>query len=496
MTLNDGIAGLLAYAEKYLGLDRRDETYARNRILNALGLDACGEGKAEEIPELPDSILQGIFTRLKEEGREFDPAVLGERLMDAVMLRPSEVEKLFWERYRQSSRAATQWLYAYAVKSDYVKKSAIDRNLKWTSKDGKLEITVNLSKPEKNNKDLVKQLKSVSTDYPKCTICRENEGFERVGFSRRNMRTISLRLNGEDWFWQYSPYAYFNEHGIAIGCAHTPMKLDGNTAEHLFDFVEKFPHYFLGNNAPLPRVGGSILMHNHYQGGGYTMPMQRAGIKTPLRSVRYRGVTAGVVDWYNTAIRLEGGDRKKIAALAKDVFTAWADYENAALGILPRTNGEEHNTASLIARKTKRGYILDIILRNNRTNEEHPDGIFHAHSEYHHIKSESIGLIEAMGLFVLPARLKRQLGEIEEYLTGAREYREEKLTDDMKIFVPAIGRLMAGGKRTEAEAKDKLRDEVESVCGHILENTAVFKHDQAGEEALLGFLSGCGLEIK
>lgn len=494
MTLDNGIAELIAYAEAYLGLDKRDVLYARNRILSALGVSSCGEGKAEgELPALPDGILQNIFECLEREGVEFDPAVLGERLMDAVMLRPSEVENAFWARYASSPRAGTEWLYAYAIRSDYVKKSAIDKNLKWTSKDGRLEITVNLSKPEKNNKDLAKQLKTVSTDYPKCIICRDNEGFERAGFSRRNMRTVSLRLNGEDWFWQYSPYAYFNEHGIAISCAHTPMKLDENTAEHLFDFVEKFPHYFLGNNAPLPRVGGSILMHNHYQGGGYVLPMQRAGIRIPLKSKRFPKVKAGVADWYNTAIRLEGENRKEVAGLAKDIFTAWETYENAELGILPRTD-EVHNTASLIARKTECGYILDIILRNNRTSEEHPGGIFHAHAEYHHIKSESIGLIEAMGLFVLPARLKRQLGEIKEYLTGERAYDQTALGEDMKIFIPAIGRLMRGGRLSPEQAEDALRDEVESACRNILGNTAVFKNDGAGTDALLGFLSACGFQ--
>lgn len=495
MTLGKHIATLLAYAELHLGLDKRDELYARNRILSALGLASCEPAEAGELPELPDGILRDIFACLTEEGREFDPAVLGERLMDAVMLRPSETEREFWERYEKSPEAATEWLYRYAIESDYVKKSAIDKNLKWRSRDGRLEITINLSKPEKNNKDLAKQLKTVSVDYPKCIICRENEGFERTGFSRRNMRTVSLRLNGEEWFWQYSPYAYFNEHGIAISCAHTPMKLDENTAEHLFDFVDKFPHYFLGNNAPLPRVGGSILMHNHYQGGGYVLPMQRAGIAVPLQSKRYPKVKAGVVDWYNTAIRLEG-DRKGVAALAKDIFTAWEGYENAALEILPRTGEEAHNTASLIARKAQGGYILDMILRNNRTNGEHPGGIFHAHAEYHHIKSESIGLIEAMGLFVLPARLKRQLGEIKEYLTGERKYDEAATADDMKIFLPMIKKLMQKGRLTSAQAEDALRDEVESTCANILENTAVFKHDGAGQAALLAFLNACGLQNK
>ena len=491
MTLNQNVTQLIAYAKAHLGLKERDELYARNRILDALGLNSYSQEACEEIPALPDKILQNIFACLDGEGREFDRATLGEKLMDAVMPRPSEFEEMFWQKYALSPQAATEWAYDFAICSDYVKKSAIDKNLKWKSKRGKIEITINLSKPEKNNKDLQKQLKSVSTDYPKCTICRDNEGYERAGFSRRNMRTLSMNLHGEDWFWQYSPYAYFNEHGIAISLEHTPMVLNENTVEHLFDFVEKFPHYFIGNNAPLPRVGGSILMHNHYQGGGATLPMQRAGALYELKSKKYKSVKLSVLDWYNTALRLEGENRKEIAALARDIFTAWEVYENPALDILSHTGEEQHNTASCIARKSKRGYILDLILRNNRTSEEYPDGIFHAHGQYHHIKSESIGLIEAMGLFILPARLKRQLGEIKEYLTGDKRYDESALGEDMKIFLPTIRRLMQKGILSQKEAEDALREEVESACENILDNTAVFKKDNEGQAALKEFLSSC-----
>lgn len=493
MSMTGQIATLLAYAEKYLGLRKRDELYARNRILDALGLASYGEEKAGEIPALPDEILGNIFAILEEEGREFDRASLGEKLMDAVMPRPSEFEEQFNALYQKSPETATEWAYRFAIASDYVKKSAIDRNLKWKSKNGKLEITINLSRPEKNNKDLKKQLQTASTDYPKCMICRENEGFERAGFSRRNMRTLSMELHGEEWFWQYSPYAYFNEHGIAISVEHTPMALNENTVEHLFDFVEKFPHYFIGNNAPLPRVGGSILMHNHYQGGGAVLPMQRAGALYTLKSKKYKSVTLGALDWYNTALRIEGRDRKEISALAHDICTAWEGYENPALDLISHTGDEKHNTASCIARKTKKGYILDLILRNNRTSVEYPDGIFHAHREYHHIKSESIGLIEAMGLFILPARLKRQLGEIKLYLSGAKKYSEDSLGEDMKIFVPTIERLTKQGTVSEKEAEDLLRDEVENSCENILSNTAVFKRGIGGETAFKEFLLSCGL---
>ncbi|MCH5162042.1 MAG: UDP-glucose--hexose-1-phosphate uridylyltransferase [Clostridiales bacterium] len=491
MTINAYIEQLIAYAQKYLLLSRRDITYTRNRLFDILGVESNEQGDFDEIPELPDSILQGIFACLEQEGKAFDKATLGEKLMDAVMLRPSEYETIFWEESEAFPVDATDWAYDYAVHSDYVKKSAIDKNLKWLAETG-LEITINLSKPEKNNKDLQKQLDVKSTSYPLCAICRDNEGFERPGFSRRNMRTISLELAGEPWFWQYSPYAYFNEHGIAVSCEHTPMKLDEKTAVRLFDFVDRFPHYFIGNNAPLPRVGGSILMHDHFQGGRYILPMQKVGYRTLLKSKKYPDVKAGILDWHNTALRLEG-KRDEVAALAYKIAEAWRKYENAELDILPFTGETPHSTASFIARKTDERYILDIILRNNRQSEEHPDGIFHAHREYHHIKSESIGLIEAMGLFILPARLKRQLFTVKRILAGEKV----ELAEDMLMFKPMIERLQKEhGVVSAHDAETIVKCEVENTCRSILENTAVFKGDKEGQSALVKFLSSVGLKTE
>lgn len=494
MKLNEYIAQLIEYAKKYLELSLRDEVYARNRVMDILGVYDYNEALVQDIPELPDTILQGIFEYLEELNVEFDRATLGEKLMDAVMLKPSEYEAKFRALYKESPQKATEWANAYAIHSDYVKKSAIDKNIRWNANNG-LEITINLSKPEKNNKDLQKQLTVASASYPKCIICRDNEGYQKPGFSRRNMRTISLTLNGKDWFWQYSPYAYFNEHGIAISVEHTPMMLDEDTVELLFDFVEQFPHYFIGNNAPLPRVGGSILMHNHFQGGNTVLPMQKVGYRTELHSEKYSDVKVGILDWYNTALRLEGANRDSIKALAMDIVKAWECYENAELDILSYTGKEKHNTASCIARKTESGYILDMILRNNRVDEKHPDGIFHAHREYHHIKSESIGLIEAMGLFILPARLKRQLAETKNYLTGTIFYKKETLPDDMQIFAPMIERFLdENGTLWGKQADSIIRAELEQVCQNILDNTAVFKNDDKGQKALLLFMKEIGLK--
>ena len=494
MTINGYIAQLIDYAEKYLELSPRDRIYARNRVMEILGIYDYETENYVEIPTLPDTIIQGIFACLDEKSVEYDKGTLGEKIMDAVMLKPSEYEKVFSEKYAISPKTATEWANSYAIHSDYVKKSAIDKNIRFTAKNG-LEITINLSKPEKNNKDLQKQLTVASTSYPKCTICRENEGYQKPNFSRRNMRTLSLKLNGKDWFWQYSPYAYFNEHGIAISVEHTPMVLNEETAELLFDFVDMYPHYFIGNNAPLPRVGGSILMHNHFQGGNTVLPMQKVGYRQELRSEKYPNVKAGVLDWYNTALRLEGKDRKEISALAMDIVNGWKTYENKELDIIPYTGEEAHNTASFIARKTEDGYILDMILRNNRVSDEYPDGIFHAHKEHHHIKSESIGLIEAMGLFILPARLKRQLGVIRSYLTGEEMYMQSKVSEDMKPFIPMIEKLFKKcDTACNKTAENTIRKELESTCQSILENTAVFKNNDDGEKALTEFLAQVKLE--
>ncbi len=478
---SEALVSLVKFARRHLLLDERDEGYALSRLLAAVGggFSPC-EGK---ICDDPQDLIDGILA-----GTEGDLTVLGERLMDAVMLRPSEFERIFWGKYAQSPIAATNWANAYAIHSNYVKAAAIAKNLRWHADCG-LEITVNLSKPEKNNADLKKQLAAPSLSYPKCTICRENEGFERAGFSRANLRTISLTLAGEPWFWQYSPYAYFNEHGIAVRCEHTPMVLDGRTAERLFDFVDLFPHYFIGNNAPLPRVGGSILMHDHFQGGAETLPMQKAPVRIPLRSERHPAVRAGVLDWYDTALRLEG-TRGEVSALAYEIATAWETFSFPAAEILPATD-EQHSTASFIARKRGEGYILDVILRNNRCSSVHPDGIFHAHRDKHHIKRESIGLIEAMGLFILPARLKRQLGCVCDVLEG----KSEGLPADMGAFESMTERLLAAhGRCSPEEARLAVKADVEATCREILEDCAVFKRDSVGDAALEAFLNASNLK--
>ncbi len=480
--MNAELSSLLAYAEQKLMLDARDADYATGRLLALVG--------KTEFCRLPadssdiDDILSRIFCEL--EGA--DRAVLGERLMDAVMLRPSEFERIFWQKYAKSPKTATDWAYAYAVDSNYVKAGALAKNIRWHAENG-LEITVNLSKPEKDNKDLLRQLTEKSPSYPKCALCRENEGYERPGFSRANLRTVSLRLAGEDWFWQYSPYAYFGEHGVAVRREHVPMTLDGQTACRLFDFVDLFPHYFIGNNAPLPRVGGSILMHDHFQGGREMLPMQRAGVAVRLKSARFPRVRVGLLDWHSTAFRLSGA-REDVESLADLLARAWQTFRFPEADILPFTDAP-HSTASFIARREKDGYVLDVLLRNNRCDEEHPDGIFHAHRDKHHIKKESIGLIEAMGLFILPARIQRQLAVV----TDCIQSDSVRLPADMGGFYPMTERLVrTHGGCTRTEAERAVKREVEKTCKEILADIAVFKPDDTGERALCAFLEAAELK--
>ena len=492
MSISASVDKLIDYAKANLGLAPENEICARNAVLDILGSPDYAYTGEKSRASSPDEVLKELLAECASQGIEGADGEeqLADKIMGALTLSPHDIRRSFSQKLAQSSKAATDWFYDYCVKNDYVKKSKLDKNPRF--EENGLIITINKAKPEFRDPKKAASGNSVKGGYPKCAICRENEGYERPGFSRRNLRTNSLRLAGEDWFWQYSPYAYFAEHGIAICCAHTPMKLDEKTAVRLFDFVEQFPHYFIGNNAPLPRVGGSILMHDHFQGGLERLPMQKAGVRVRLRSPR-AGVSVGIVDWHNSAVRFEGKNRAAIEELAYSLVTAWRAYKNEDLDILPCTGDVPHNTASLIARKAEGGYILDMILRNNRTSERYPDGIFHAHREYHHIKSESIGLIEAMGLFVLPARLKRQLGEVRAYLTGERAYREEDLAEDMRIFAPMIARLLAAhGKVPAAQADAILKAEVEDICRAILENTAVFKRVGAGERAFTEFFASAG----
>ena len=503
---------LICYAKTFLHLNPRDEIYFRNLLLREFKLTEPTDEPVDlsyiKDLDVPDSIVEELEAYAVENGiaKEEEKNLYSGYIMGLLSPLPSKVNEDFYNiKEEQGIKAACDYLYSMSVKNDYVKKTAIAKNLKWEYVSGArtLEITVNLSKPEKDNKEIAKLLtQKVVTNYPKCRLCKENEGFAgNISYpARENIRTVSLTLGGEKWFVQYSPYAYYNEHLIAVSENHAPMHIKSDTIEKVLDFVDFFPNYMIGSNAALPIIGGSILNHEHFQGGGHLMPMHKAGIKAEYRSKEFPSVKIGMTDWYNSALRLTSENRAEISALAKKIVEKWEDFTYEPCFIFAETDGVKHNSCSPIARKDGKTYIVDFILRNNITTDEYPDGLFHAHPEYHNIKKEGIGLIEAMGLFVLPGRLKKQLAMIADILCGKEKYDENALNDkDNYLYVhrTMIKDLLneyAGKKLTENQAEAAVKNRVNVVCENILKNTAVFKDDENGRAGFETFMTVIGAE--
>jgi len=505
---------LVCYAEKFLYLSDYDEVYTRNLLLGEFGLTAAAvdpqiDEKHIASMAVPDELFDSVKlyaeeNNLCEKGYE---EIYATYIFGIITPKPSEVnQRMRTLREKISAKAACEYLYELGIKNNYIRKTAIDKNIGWEFKDGNrtLEITINLSKPEKDNKDIAKLVSAPkdTTKYPLCLLCHENEGYRGTLThpARTNIRTFKMTLGGETWYMQYSPYAYFFQHCILLSGKHVPMQMTRNTVEKLFDFIEYVPHYFIGSNSDLPIVGGSILNHEHYQGGLHQLPMHKAGNLRTFRHESYPDVEVGQVDWYNSVIRLSGYNRMTVAELAGEVIEGWKKYSNESVGIIASEDGVRHNTCTTIARfLPDNRYSVDIILRNNRVNEEYPDGIFHAHPEYHNIKKEGIGLIEAMGMFILPARLKRQLGEIALILCGKVPYDKEAFADpsfDLYVHRDMVEKLIAknGFVRDEKTANRIITDYVNDVCVHILENTAVFKPDDDGKVAFNRFLQSLGIK--
>lgn len=495
------VDNLIAYAIANLSLQEEDIPFAKNAILNILDIHdaspfAMPEGDFCSI-ETPDSLVAPLYEYalsngliVEEERDMFETAILG-----ALTPMPSEVVKEFKRNYESDSpQKALSYLYNLGIKSNYVKLSAIRKNLKWTylGKKAELEITVNLSKPEKNNKDTAKLLKSVNTSYPKCMLCVENLGYKgRVNYpARQTLRFVPLTLAGEKWHLQYSPYAYFNEHCIIFSSEHRPMSLDKKTFERLIEFVSLFPSYIAGSNANLPIVGGSILTHEHYQGGGHLMPVHFTKERWTFAHDRFPEVRFAVQEWYNSDIRLYSKDKEQLASATEHLREFWQNYSDESVDIIAKTT-EQHNTVTPIARKVDGEYSIDLLLRNNRTSETHPDGIFHAHKERHHIKKESIGLIEAMGLFVLPGRLAKEILMIEDILKGKANYSYTSEGDLLYKHKRMIEDLL-DEKLKEDEISNRIREYIGEVSEKILEDTAVFKDDQKGRNAFMRFMESAG----
>lgn len=497
---------LIRYALTHLHMNKRDEIYFRNILLREFKLTDPFEGELDlsyiDSLSVPDELTCEIESYAKENSlcEEFEENLYSTYIFGLLSPLPSVVNSEFNRLKKEKGELeACKYLYDLSVKNNYVQKTAISRNLWWKFVDGDkfLEITVNLSKPEKDNKEVAKLLTLKKSDkkYPACFLCKENEGFQGTLThpARENIRTISLTMGGEPWFIQYSPYAYYNEHLIAISENHTPMHIASDTVEKVLDFVEYLPNYMIGSNAALPIIGGSILNHEHFQGGEHLMPMHFAKVKKFFTADGFGDVEVGIVDWYNSVIRLKSKNRDSISSLTKKIITAWAGFTCERCGIFAETVGVPHNSLSPVCRKDKEYYIMDIILRNNITSEEYPDGVFHAHPEYHNIKKEGIGLIEAMGLFILPGRLKKQLYSIAEILAKKKDFDKEDVS--LSVHNAMIEELLKEGYSTTVEeAEKRVTDKVNLICKNILFNTAVFKDDEVGNNGFIEFLSTVGIK--
>ena len=412
------------------------------------------------------------------------------KLMNCLMPRPAQVQKSFWEDYAVSPEHATEKYYKFSQDSDYIRRYRIKKDRKWTvdTDYGTLDITINLSKPEKDPKAIAAARNAKNSAYPKCQLCMENEGYAgRANHpARENHRIIPITINESAWGFQYSPYVYYNEHCIVFNGEHTPMKIDRAAFIKLFDFVKQFPHYFLGSNADLPIVGGSILSHDHFQGGHYTFAMAKAPVVESFTVKGYEDVTAGIVKWPLSVIRLQCADETRIIDLAEYILKAWRDYTDEAAFIFAETEGQPHNTITPIARKRGELYELDLTLRNNITTEEHPLGVYHPHGKLHHIKKENIGLIEVMGLAVLPARLKGELELLKEYILEGKDIRSEesieKHADWVEEFLPQYPDVNA------ENIEEILQKEVGKVFCQVLEDAGVYKYTPEGLEAFRRFI--------
>ncbi len=493
------IRNLVQYGLNAGLIEKEDELYARNQILRELGLseyeepcEAAGEISLEEtLKELLDYAAEnGILENNSVVYRDlFDT-----KLMNCLMPRPSEVIKTFKNLYEESPEAATAYFYKLSQDSDYIRRYRVCKDMKWIAKTeyGALDVTVNLSKPEKDPKAIAAAKLAKQSGYPKCLLCMENVGYAgRVNHpARDNHRIIPLTMNQEEFGFQYSPYVYYNEHCIVFNGAHTPMKIDRSTFVKLFDFVKTFPHYFLGSNADLPIVGGSILTHDHFQGGHYEFAMAKAPVEKSFTVEGFEDVNAGIVKWPMSVIRLSGKDIERIIELGDKILKAWRSYTDEAAFIFAETDGEPHNTITPIARKRGDAYELDLVLRNNITTEEHPLGVYHPHQKLHHIKKENIGLIEVMGLAVLPARLKEELSLLASYIIEGKDIRSEasieKHADWVEEFLPKYESV------TKENIMDILQAEVGHVFAQVLEDAGVYKRTEEGREAFGRFITHIG----
>ena len=491
--IETAIAQLADYAVRTGLIEESDRAWGVNRLLDALGLTDW-EPPAN-VPERPlEEILKEILDWAAAQGRIQDDTtsrdLFDTELMGRLTPRPSQVIRAFWERYETSPETATDWYYKFSQDTDYIRRYRIARDVKWVSPTpyGDLDITINLSKPEKDPRAIAAAKVAPQSGYPKCQLCRENEGYAgRVNHpARQNHRVIPITIDQKDWFFQYSPYVYYNEHCIVFNGEHVPMKIDRSTFRKQLDFIKQFPHYFVGSNADLPIVGGSILSHDHFQGGRYTFAMEKAPVERVVSFPGFEDVEAGIVKWPMSVIRLRCASDDRLVELADKILLAWRGYTDQAAFIFAQTGGEPHNTITPIARMREGKFELDLVLRNNITTEEYPLGVYHPHQELHHIKKENIGLIEVMGLAVLPSRLKGEMAALAEALVSGGDIRADEALEKHADWAEELKRRYTF---TRENAMDILRQEVGRVFARVLEHAGVYPCTGEGREAFLRFIN-------
>ncbi len=496
--IQKNIRKLVQYGLQTGLITEEDKIYTTNRLLELFRLDALeesGEDVTMSVDEL-ETVLSRMMDYAYEQGIMTENSIVYRDLFDTKIMgmlvpRPSEVIAVFRKLYEEESpQAATDYFYKLSQDTDYIRRYRIRKDQKWVAdtKYGALDITINLSKPEKDPKAIAAAKNAKQSGYPKCLLCVENEGYAgRVDHpARQNHRIIPVTINGSRWGFQYSPYVYYNEHCIVFNSQHIPMKIEHDTFCKLFDFVKQFPHYFVGSNADLPIVGGSILSHDHFQGGHYEFAMARAQMERTFQVKGFEDVEAGVVNWPMSVIRISSADEKRLIALADVILAAWRGYSDEAAFIYAETDGEPHNTITPIARKRGDKFELDLVLRNNITTKEHPLGVYHPHAKLHHIKKENIGLIEVMGLAVLPARLKTEMESLAEAILDGKDIRQdetlEKHADWVEEFLPGYESV------TKDNVTEILHREIGNVFMQVLEDAGVYKRTPEGQAAFDRFV--------
>ncbi len=492
MKIETYIDSLVSYAMNRGLAEPCDHQVLTNRLLDLLGLDGYEPSTEEQTEEL-EEILAGMLDYACEKGLCEDNITARDlfdtRIMGALTPMPREVIKTFWDNYAISPETATDNYYRFSCDTDYIRRYRIARDMRWKyeSAYGPMDITINLSKPEKDPKAIAAAKNAPQSSYPKCQLCRENEGYAgRMNHpARENHRIIPITVGGKDWCLQYSPYVYYNEHCIVFNAEHIPMKIDRAAFEKLLDFVTLLPHYFVGSNADLPIVGGSILSHEHFQGGHYTFAMETAPAEILVNFKDFEDVKASVVKWPMSVIRLNGNDPQRLAQLGEKILEVWRNYSDPRAGVVAFSDGEPHNTITPIARRRGESYELDLVLRCNITTQEHPLGVFHPHAEKHHIKKENIGLIEVMGLAVLPSRLKTELAALKEGILSGADLRKDPVLEKHADWVEEIA---ARETFTEENTMDILLKETGRVFSEVLEDAGVFKCTEEGRVFFMDFI--------